>query len=65
MADGAVFSDRQRKTHVGMTGRIVLHIGVFADLDPLVVAAHTAPNHTLAEFSRRTLPITVAVSAMK
>ena len=25
----------------------------------------TAPNHTLAELSKRTLPITVAVSAMK
>jgi len=25
----------------------------------------TAPNHTLAELNKRTLPITVAVSAMK
>jgi len=39
VADRAILSDRQRKATIGVTGRIVLHIGIFADLDPLVVAA--------------------------
>src|SRR5260221_5052238 len=39
VADRAVLADRERKAAVGMAGRIVLHIGAFADLDPLIVAA--------------------------
>jgi hypothetical protein len=35
----AVLPDRQRKTPIGVAGRIVLHVGVLTDLDPLVVAA--------------------------
>jgi len=49
-----------------VAGGVVLPHGVFADLDPLVCRrAGTAPNHPLADFSKRNLPITVAVSAMK
>src|SRR6266853_4700511 len=46
VTDGAILSDRQRKTHVGVAGRVVLHIGVFADFNPLIVAAqHRAEPH--------------------
>src|SRR6476661_10588751 len=46
VSDRAILSDGQWKAHVGMAGCVILHIGVFADLDPLVVAAqHRAePN---------------------
>src|SRR5439155_26571865 len=46
VADGSVLADRERKAAVGVAGRIVLHVGAFADLDPLVVAAqHRAEPH--------------------
>ena len=46
VADGAVVADRQRKAAVGVAGAIVLHVGAFADLDPLIVAAqHRAEPH--------------------
>src|SRR4051794_37359735 len=35
VADRAVAADRQRKAGVGVAGAIVLHVGAFADLDPL------------------------------
>src|ERR1700681_3090699 len=39
VTDRAILSDSKRKTHIGVAGRIVLHIGILADLDPLIVAA--------------------------
>src|SRR6516162_9704533 len=40
VANSAVLSDRERKAGIGVAGRAVLHIRAFADLDPLIVAAH-------------------------
>src|ERR1700730_5829826 len=39
VTDRAVLSDHKRKDAVGVAGGIVLHIGPFADPDPLIVAA--------------------------
>ena len=39
VTDRAVLADGQRKSLVGVAGRVVLHIGALADLDPLIVAA--------------------------
>src|SRR5258705_2257482 len=46
VTDGAVLTDRQRKTHVGVAGRLLLQIGIFADFNPLIVAGqHRAEPH--------------------
>ena len=50
MADRAVPADRQREAAVGVAGRIVLHVGAFADLDPFIVAA----QHRAEPDARRT-----------
>ncbi len=46
MTNRTIRSDRQRKAHVGVAGRIVLDVGAFADLDPFIVTAqHRAEPH--------------------
>ena len=44
VADRAILSDYQRKAGIGMAGRIVLNVGILADLDPFVVAAQHRPE---------------------
>src|SRR4029078_5286508 len=39
VADRAVGAYRERKAGGGVSGAIVLHVGAFADLDPLIVTA--------------------------